>query len=275
MARIAYAAALGALLAYLAVTNVALSRPIASINAPEADAAPVELASTTGASYNWAGYVDGGGEYTAVSATWVVPESRYPAGSTGEIAADAAWVGIGGVHTKDLIQAGTQALVDSTGATRYQAWYETLPQVAQPVDLAVGPGDSVSVAVTYLGQDLWHISFVNNSTGERLSLTIPYRSSFSSAEWIQEAPSLALARGRAAMPLSDFGRINFTNASVVEDGQTKTLLASGAQPLRMQNRLGDTLAAPSVVSDVDDFSVVRGDAVIVSPRKVHVIIIGN
>lgn len=275
MARYVYLTVCGAVLAYFLVTNTALSRPIANINGPEANAAPVELATTTDASYNWSGYVADGGEYTAVSATWVVPESRYPSGASGAIAADATWVGIGGVHTRDLIQAGTQVLVDQTGATRYSAWYEVLPEVAQPVDLDVAPGDSVGVAVTYIGNDLWHISFVNNTTSERISLTVPYHSSFSSAEWVQEVPSLALPNGRASMPLTDFDRVTFTNAAVVEDGQTKSLVAAGAEPLRMQNRLGHTLAAPSVVSGTGDFSVVRGGAASVPPRRIHVIIIGN
>lgn len=274
MTRIVYLTALGAVLAYFLVANPALSRPVASVNGPEADAAPLVLATTTDASYNWSGYVADDGEYTAVSATWELPESRYPAGASGRIAADATWVGIGGVRTRDLIQAGTQALVDETGATQYSAWYEVLPAVAQPVDLDVGPGDSVSVAVTYVGHDLWHISFVNNTSSERLSLTVPYQSSFSSAEWVQEAPSLALPNGRASMPLTEFDRVTFANASVVEDGQAKTLVAAGAEPLRMQNRLGHTLAAPSVVSGASDFSVVRSDAASVPLRRVNIIIIG-
>src|SRR5258707_409862 len=52
---------------------------------------------------NWAGYVSQKGVYTGVSGSWVVPSVT----STSQNAADAAWVGIGGVLTHDLIQAGT------------------------------------------------------------------------------------------------------------------------------------------------------------------------
>lgn len=55
-------------------------------------------------SHNWAGNLASGARFTGVSATWSVPPfvPGSPAG------ADAAWVGIGGVQTTDLIQAGTQ-----------------------------------------------------------------------------------------------------------------------------------------------------------------------
>jgi len=278
MTRIASAAALGAFLAYLLVVNVALSRPLGeSINASDANADPVELATTTDASYNWAGYVaDEGSQYTAVSATWTVPEAQYPTGSSADVAADATWVGIGGVETRDLIQAGTQALVDRSGNTQYQAWYEVLPQVSQPVDLDIEPGDSVSVAVTYAGGRMWHISFVDNTTNKQAAVDVPYDSSYSSAEWVQEMPSLAIgSRGHASMPLDAFGRVTFSNASTVADGEVQSLDASGAQPLKMQNGIGQTLAAPSVLSGADTFSVVRSDAASVAPRRVHVIIIGG
>jgi peptidase A4-like protein len=54
-------------------------------------------------SRNWAGYAATGGSFRQVSATWSVPQFApdSPAG------ADAIWVGIGGVHGTDLIQAGT------------------------------------------------------------------------------------------------------------------------------------------------------------------------
>src|SRR5579859_5731149 len=71
-------------------------------------------------SRNWAGYAATRGTFTAVSATWHVPEFApdSPAG------ADATWVGIGGVRGGDLIQAGTQETVSGRGATQYQAWVE-------------------------------------------------------------------------------------------------------------------------------------------------------
>src|SRR5205807_743579 len=67
---------------------------------------PGTPASSASRSSNWSGYVANGGSFTAVTATWVVPQVS--ATSTG---ADATWVGIGGLNSRDLIQAGTQASV--------------------------------------------------------------------------------------------------------------------------------------------------------------------
>src|SRR2546427_673186 len=81
--------------------------------------------------------------------------------------AAATWVGIGGVNTGDLIQAGTQQTVSGSASTQYQAWVETLPQASHPVPLTVSPGDSVSVSVSQSpqAQDQWQVAFTNNTTG--------------------------------------------------------------------------------------------------------------
>src|SRR5205823_4364498 len=123
--------------------------------------------------------------------------------------ADAAWVGIGGVRSRDLIQAGTQQTVSGSGSTQYQAWVETLPQASHPVPLTINPGDSVSVSITQLpqSQNNWLIAFKNNSTGQTFQVTETYASSMSSAEWIEEAPSSS--RGRQ-LPLDNFGSISFS-----------------------------------------------------------------
>jgi hypothetical protein len=56
------------------------------------------------------------------------------------------WVGIGGMNSHDLIQAGTLTLV-VLGRTRFEAWMQTLPQFAQTVPVAVAPGDSMTVSI--------------------------------------------------------------------------------------------------------------------------------
>src|SRR4029453_17540951 len=87
-------------------------------------------------SSNWAGYAARGGSFTSVSGTWTVPEIKLDA----PFGADAAWVGIGGLRTRDLIQAGTQQVVSGRGSVTYQAWVEKLPDVSHPVPLTVLPG---------------------------------------------------------------------------------------------------------------------------------------
>jgi hypothetical protein len=207
-------------------------------------------------SQNWSGYAASGGTYTAVSGTWTVPQFApdSPAG------ADATWVGIGGVNSRDLIQAGTQQTVSGSGSTQYQAWVETLPQASHPVPLTVNPGDSISIAITQSpqAQDQWQVAFTNNTTGQTYSVTEHYTSSMSSAEWIEEAPSAA--RGRQ-LPLDNFGSVSFSQGSTVKDGQTVSIADAGAKPITMVARGNGTrqTARPSSLgADGSSFSVTQG-----------------
>ena len=205
-------------------------------------------------SQNWSGYAATGGTYTGVSGTWTVPQFT-PDSTAG---ADATWVGIGGVNTNDLIQAGTQQTVSGSGSTQYQAWVETLPQASHPVPLTVNPGDSVSVAINQVpqSQDQWQVSFTNNTTGQTFQVTEHYTSSMSSAEWIEEAPSAA--RGRQ-LPLDQFGSVSFSQGSAVKNGQTVSIAHSGAQPITMVARGTRQTAHPSALSsDGGSFTVTQG-----------------
>ena len=205
-------------------------------------------------SQNWSGYAATGGTYTAVSGSWTVPQFA-PSSQAG---ADATWVGIGGVNTRDLIQAGTQQTVSGSGSTQYQAWVETLPQASHPVPLTVNPGDSVSVSITQSpqAQDQWQVAFTNNTTGQTYQVTENYSSSLSSAEWIEEAPSAA--RGRQ-LPLDNFGSISFSQGSTVKNGQSESIADAGAQPITMASRAtGQTVRPSSLGADGASFSVTQG-----------------
>jgi hypothetical protein len=193
-------------------------------------------------SRNWAGYAVSGGTFTAVSATWSVPDfaPNSPAG------ADAIWVGIGGVHGADLIQAGTQETVSGRGSTQYQAWVETLPQASQPVPLTISAGDSVSVSVQQQAGDDWLIAFVNNTSGKSYQVSVQYTSSRSSAEWVVEAPS---ARRGRLVPLDAFGSVSFTRASTVKNGQPLSIGQAGGHPITMIGQRGRTLARASALDE--------------------------
>jgi hypothetical protein len=204
-------------------------------------------------SQNWSGYSATGGTFTAVTGTWTVPQFT-PDSPTG---ADATWVGIGGVDSHDLIQAGTQQTVSRAGATQYAAWVETLPETSRPVPLTVNPGDSVTVSVALQpqGRDQWQVSFTNNTTGQTFQVSEQYTSSMSSAEWVEEAPSSG--RGRQ-IPLDNFGRVDFSQATTVKDGKTITVGAANAQAITMVGRGGQELATSSPVGpDGASFSVTR------------------
>ena len=207
-----------------------------------------------GVSQNWSGYAATGGTYTGVSGTWTVPQFA-PSSPAG---ADATWVGIGGVNSRDLIQAGTQQTVSGSGATQYQAWVETLPQASHPVPLSVNPGDSVSISISQVpqAQDQWQVSYTNNTTGQTFQVTEHYTSSLSSAEWIEEAPSAA--RG-SQLPLDNFGSVAFSSGSAVKDGNTVSIAQSGAQPITMVARASRQVARPSSIgTDGGSFTVTQG-----------------
>jgi peptidase A4-like protein len=201
-------------------------------------------------SVNWSGYEATGGKFTSVTGSWTVPQ-------VSGAGADAAWVGIGGVSSRDLIQAGTQASTAGDGQVQYQAWIETLPQTSRRVPLAVAPGDSVTVTLSEQSPGQWQVSLKDNTSGQSYSTTRQYASSESSAEWVEEAPSTGLG----VVSLDNFGSVNFSGASAVENGKTVTVSQANGQGITMINRSGQVLAAPSALgSDGSSFSISRTQA---------------
>jgi hypothetical protein len=208
-----------------------------------------------GTSRNWSGYATTDAAYTAISASWTVPQPALD----GSYGASAAWVGIGGVTTPDLIQAGTEEVVSATGRIRYQAWIETLPLPARKVTLTVNPGDSINVSLEEQDAQEWHVSFTNNTTGETYDQLVSYSSSHSSAEWVQEAPSTGHS---AVLPLDHFGELDFSDASTVtSDGTTLTIADSGARAITMIDDMGVALAVPTALGDDGaSFSINQADS---------------
>ncbi len=202
-------------------------------------------------SSNWSGYAATDGSFTSVTGTWTVP--NVSATSAG---ADATWVGIGGIDSRDLIQAGTQGTVGG-GDVEYHAWIEMLPAASRPISLSVKGGDSVTVTITQQSGDNWTISMKNNTSGGRYATTVQYHSTNSSAEWVQEAPSI----GGSTVPLDRFGAVHFTGATAVREGKTLGLSALGAEAITMINGARQPLATPSVIgADGTSFTVTRTDA---------------
>jgi hypothetical protein len=203
-------------------------------------------------SHNWSGYAAASGSYTGVTGTWTVPVP----GITGTPGVGATWVGIGGVNTQDLIQAGTQDVAAGGGQAQFQTWIEMLPQASQQVPVAVVPGDSVTVSITEqgAGSGKWQIAITNNTSGQTYQTNVQYTSSESSAEWIMEAPS----GSNGVLPLDNFSSVAFTTATAVQNGQTVDISQLGAQPITMVNANGQALAVPSAIDSTgSSFSVAR------------------
>jgi hypothetical protein len=251
--------------------------PTSPVTSPQPDGTtpgtipPVRIPSgSPDVSRNWSGYAATGGTFTSVTGTWTVPQSNgatAPSGSgsagigspstgtrrgSGGFASSATWVGIGGVRSRDLIQAGTEDTTNSSGRVRYDAWIELLPQNSHPIQLAVSPGNSITVTITEQGTGQWKIAFANNTTGKSYETTVQYTSSHSSAEWVQEAPS---AR-RTVVPLDNFGTVQFSGGSAVKDGTSVTIAESGARAVTLVDPRGSTVAKPSALTaDGKGFSI--------------------
>lgn len=255
-----FAAGLLSLLLIIIHSMQAGPLPPLTHTSPSPSQRPAPLQS--GLSKNWAGYAATGGTFTTVSGTWTVPNIS----DTRTGGADATWVGIGGVSTDDLIQAGTQATVDPLGRVSYSAFYETLPDASVPLHMGIHPGDTVHVAIQKQSDNSWHIQVSNTSTGETSTLTTPYRSSLSSAEWIEEAPTGI----RREIPLDNFGSVNISQATAVRNGKTLTAFQAGAKPIAMGSEEGLTLAEASILdTDGASFTVTRKNIDAVSQDSGH------
>lgn len=215
----------------------------------------LNISSGTNTSLNWAGYVSTTGPYSSVGASWVVPTA-----TSSSVAADATWVGIGGVNSQDLIQAGTQGTDLGNGVVQYIAWYELLPAGMVQIPLTINPGDSMTISIAQQTSNTWTISFRDNTTNQNYITTVNYTSSESSAEWIEEMPTLAITN--SFVPLDNFDSVQFTGGYAIHNGITLNISQSGAQPLTMVTSNNQILAAPSSLdSSGSVFSVSRTSTV--------------
>jgi len=225
-------------------SNVALASTAPAMN--------IGLSKNT--SINWAGYLATNGSYNGIGASWTIPTIT---GTTGtSISADDTWVGIGGVNSEDLIQAGTQAMNEGNGSINYTAWYELLPSDMVQVPLVVSPGNSIVVSLIENSSNLWTINFHNNTTNQSYSTSVNYTSSNASAEWIEEMPTLS--SNNSLIPLDNFGSVQFTGGYVIQNNNTLNILQSGAESLTMVTSNDQPLAIPSSLDSSGlDFSVSR------------------
>jgi len=220
-------------------------------------------AASVGVSSNWAGYVATSGMFTAVGGSWIVSQAT---GSNANLSADATWVGIGGVSGTDLIQAGTQDVIQN-GTSTYTAWYELLPASSVQIPLAVHPNDAMTVSIAQQQNGQWQISFSDTTTGQSYQTSISYASSLSSAEWIEEMPS----DQRGFVPFDNFGTVSFSGGFAVQNGSQVSISGSGAQPMTMITNNGQALATPSSLgSDGASFMVTRTSAVSTAPTVTRV-----
>lgn len=189
-------------------------------------------------SSNWAGYVATQPNTVAVSGTWNVPAVRWTARAT----YSSVWVGIGGFTTNDLIQAGTES--DFVGGRAvYYAWVEALPGDTVLLPLPVWAGNTVTASISYNGWSRWIVTLRNLSSGRSVTRTMFYRSTLSSAEWIEETPSGATG----IEPLARCGSVYLRSARLTAGGRTSGLAARAITRLVLVNSSGAALLLPSAL----------------------------
>jgi peptidase A4-like protein len=198
-------------------------------------------------SLNWSGYAaiaGAGQQITDVTQHWIVPTvSTAPAGFS------STWAGIGGYNSQDLIQAGTES---DTAQTPY-AWYEILPASETPITsgcvgdntCTVRAGDAMSVTIHSTGGSGWNISMTNPRW--TWSLNLNYASTFSSAEWILEAPTVG-----AQTVLANVGTQKFTGVNTFTvNGVTKNIRGGNSVRILLSPGLLNE-ATPSALNSTGD-----------------------
>jgi hypothetical protein len=213
-------------------------------------------------SNNWSGYNQGmlekNVQFHQISGTWAVPTATQH--KAGEAEYSASWVGIGGgcvdakctVGDSTLIQAGTSQDVDSAGTASYSAWYELIPAPSISVALAVKAGDQVHVDIREGTPELWTIVIQNTSTGQNFSTTLPYSSSYATAEWVEETPVVIDNSGNASVgPMPNLSTVKFDSSLA---NNVNPNLVSGEE-LQLIDFNAQVLATPSSPdSDGDGFN---------------------
>lgn len=174
-------------------------------------------------SKNWAGVVrenpPASGTYTAVSATFTVPDPT-ATDNSGDMQAVSAWVGIDGdTYTQAILQTGVDSYIQN-GEKSYDAWYEWYPNVAENFDLDVSAGDVIVARVESSSPSKGVAIIENKSSGKTATKTLSAPSSSATlggqnAEWIVED----FNSGNTMVPLVNFGKVTFTGAQAkTQDG---------------------------------------------------------
>ena len=197
-------------------------------------------------SSNWSGYAKTG-TYTSVTATWVVPSvARSPKATF-----SSQWVGIDGFENGDLIQTGTEADFYN-GSAHYSAWWEILPAAATVIpSITVRPGDQMTASITKGSGSDWTITIRDTTTGQSSTTLHTYTGPGTSAEWIEEAPSV----GGDIAPLAKYSSPD-TFDPATANGGNPGLTAADRGVMVQKNKQLSTPSLPD--SDTDGFNVSYG-----------------
>jgi len=226
-------------------------------------------------SSNWSGYNQGALEkntnFQGVAGDWVVPTATEKV--AGEAEYSSTWVGIGGgcidagCATTDstLIQTGTEQDAGNTGGPAYYGWWEIIPApsfVATDANgntLPVSAGDAMHATVTQTAPQVWTILLQDTTKGWTFTQTVPYSSSYATAEWIEETPVVISNSGSVTVgPLPKLSTVHIDNAQTAAAAGGPLAgagLVPGEEIQLVDPNSGQVLATPSSPDpDADGFN---------------------
>ncbi len=235
----------------------ATARHVGAVRIPHPRAAFAANQSNNWSGYNQGTLEQGGKLFTSISGQWVVPTATQH--TAGQAEASASWIGIGGgcvdanctATDATLIQTGTEQDVATNGTTSYDAWFELIPAPELVVtNVAIHPGDTVKASITSTAASVWTITLTDVTDGQGFTQTVPYTSTLSTAEWIEETPlQISTSPGLTALP--NLGTVNFDLATT--NGAPANLKAS--EEMQLINSSGNVIMAPSSPDpDTDGFN---------------------
>jgi Peptidase A4 family len=214
--------------------------------------------SGTAVSGNWSGYADvtcGTCKLRYIEANFTTPSINCSnAGMTSNTFYVSDWVGLDGFNSETVEQTGTTGVCED-GAPVYFAWYEMYPLLPVVFEFESQPGDNITADV-YWDQtpNVYRLTLMDTTEGigfQSPNLTCPSGSACinSSSEVITEDPGGAVPAG---IYLANYGRVNFTQASVTMRNGVQGNLLTSAPPyyspyaVTMANPLnGDIMSVPS------------------------------
>lgn len=202
-------------------------------------------------SSNWSGYAlssSSSGAYSSITGSWVVPTVQPSKGST----YSSSWIGIDGYNNSDLIQTGTEQDY-YRGSAHYSAWWEILPAAETVISGdPVYPGDHMSASIKNNGNGTWTITLQDTTRNWTFTTSQSYSGPGTSAEWIQEAPTVG---GRVAT-LAIYGMTTFDPGTV--NGQNPGLQVSEGGIMVQKRTQVSTPSVPD--SDSDGFNMQYGSS---------------
>ncbi|GMA52195.1 hypothetical protein GCM10025857_35520 [Alicyclobacillus contaminans] len=246
---------LGAVCTTAAPSAVAAEPPVISHAPRVALPSPKTATNASWSSSNWSGYAITGSGFNSITGDWTVPTVQPSTKAT----YSSSWIGIDGFNNSSLIQTGTEQDYYN-GSAHYQAWWEILPAAETVIpSLTIHPGDHMHASIQNLGGGTWSITLQDVTTSQSFTTKQAYSGPQTSAEWIQEAPTV---NGRVAT-LANYGEATF-DPDTVNGGNPHLTSTEGG--VMIQN--GVQVSTPSSPdSDTDGFDVAYGSATPAPPAS--------